>query len=486
MDASPRHENARCDEAREGWPYGIDPFTSTRRQTCRELRPADAEFAVDTGEVGLDGADAHEELRRQSPCSSRPRAASSATRRSVSVSSSEAGARPLIRRSSARALSAHSRAPSSSKIAKRLLKRLTRSALLLRPPLHDAQTEQRAAALQRERRRVRQRALECRQRIGQVVLGREDQSAAASGAGSRKRASRGARHSFRRRRDRNAPRSSSPRAMRASIASGQTECAGSVSRPQAAVLAGHAGDRRRSAVAGCSSSRPRTPSVKMAKISLRHGRKRNDFLDRARASSTRPRSASRSARRGPPRDARGREPLLAEFLGRAGVFERLLQLPASHSISLSDQRIRCGSPRRLVTPLPLQLLGHDARTLDLAEAHQPAPSTWARAVLPVEGNPRRYLHLHAPLERAPRCALTAHVSACPPVAIAMRARIANELRLLRSHRASMSAPTVRLPPAKGSTLERPGSVTERASSWAASARASSESSSVVGRSAVNV
>ena len=47
----------------------------------------------------------------------RPRAASSATRRSVSVNSSDAGARPLIRLSSARALSAQSRAPSSSKIA---------------------------------------------------------------------------------------------------------------------------------------------------------------------------------------------------------------------------------------------------------------------------------------------------------------------------------------------------------------------------------
>ena len=47
----------------------------------------------------------------------RPSAASLATRSSVSVSPSEAGRRPLIRLSSARALSAHRRAPSSSKTA---------------------------------------------------------------------------------------------------------------------------------------------------------------------------------------------------------------------------------------------------------------------------------------------------------------------------------------------------------------------------------
>ncbi len=46
----------------------------------------------------------------------RPRAARDATRRSVSVSSSSAGRRPLILRSSALAFSAQSRAPSSSKI----------------------------------------------------------------------------------------------------------------------------------------------------------------------------------------------------------------------------------------------------------------------------------------------------------------------------------------------------------------------------------
>ena len=77
---------------------------------------SDAKLAVDVGKVRLDRAHAHEQLAAIS-LFIRPCAASSATRRSVSVISSEAGARPLIRRSSARAFSAHSRAPSSSKTA---------------------------------------------------------------------------------------------------------------------------------------------------------------------------------------------------------------------------------------------------------------------------------------------------------------------------------------------------------------------------------
>src|SRR5262245_52830855 len=79
----------------------------------------------------------------------RPSAASSATRRSLSVSSSEGARRPLIRRSSARAFSAHSCAPSSSKNRQRLVQRLAGGPLPLRLPAHDAEAEQGAATLER-------------------------------------------------------------------------------------------------------------------------------------------------------------------------------------------------------------------------------------------------------------------------------------------------------------------------------------------------
>ena len=80
----------------------------------------------------------------------RPCAASSATRRSVSVSSSDAGARPLIRLSSARAFSAHSRAPSSSKIASACSSASRAARFCCACRRTDTETEQRPAALQRK------------------------------------------------------------------------------------------------------------------------------------------------------------------------------------------------------------------------------------------------------------------------------------------------------------------------------------------------
>jgi hypothetical protein len=82
----------------------------------------------------------------------RPWAASSATSRSVSVSSSEAGARPLIRRSSALAFSAHSGASSSSKIAS-TCPSASRAARFCFACLRGAEAEQRASALEDPRRR---------------------------------------------------------------------------------------------------------------------------------------------------------------------------------------------------------------------------------------------------------------------------------------------------------------------------------------------
>src|SRR4029453_38460 len=77
----------------------------------------------------------------------RPCAASSATRRSVSVSSSEAGARPLIPASSARAFSPPHRRTELLEDGERLLQGLAGGLLLLRLPAHRAQAEQRATSL---------------------------------------------------------------------------------------------------------------------------------------------------------------------------------------------------------------------------------------------------------------------------------------------------------------------------------------------------
>ena len=92
----------------------------------------------------------------------------------------------------------------------------------------------------------------------------------------------------------------------------------------------------------------------------------------ARASSTRPRSASTSALMRPTQTPVGREPLLAEFVGCVSVVERLPPV-AGEPLDLA-QRPEDQSARPLVAScqrLPLQLLGHHARSLDLAQTgHQ--------------------------------------------------------------------------------------------------------------------
>ena len=121
----------------------------------------------------------------------RPRAASSATRRSVSVNSSEAGARPLIRLSSARALSAQSRAPRSSKIAS-ACSSAWRDAFFCCACLRtDTETEQRPAALEREGLSVQlgEGALEGGARAGHVSLGGGEQATATGGDGDGPRVS---------------------------------------------------------------------------------------------------------------------------------------------------------------------------------------------------------------------------------------------------------------------------------------------------------
>ncbi len=79
----------------------------------------------------------------------RPCPASWATRSSVSVSSSEAGARPLIRLSSARALLGPQPRAQLLEDRERLLERLPGSLLLPRLPAHCAEAEQRAGTLER-------------------------------------------------------------------------------------------------------------------------------------------------------------------------------------------------------------------------------------------------------------------------------------------------------------------------------------------------
>ena len=157
----------------------------------------------------------------------------------------------------------------------------------------------------------------------------------------------------------------------------------------------------------------------------------------------------------------GREPLLAELLGRCSVVERLLPV-AGEPLDLA-QRPEDQSARPLVAScqrLPLQLLGHHARSLDLAQTgHQSGERhAWARLI--VERKPEALLHLHAPLEQA-RCDLGR-----PRLHLAHpcdRARdelgIANVLGLLQSHAGIDECRRVRRTSASGSTLEWPGSVT---------------------------
>ena len=117
----------------------------------------------------------------------RPSAASDATRCSDSVSSSSAGRRPLIRRSSICAFSAQSRAPSSSKIASACSRAARAGSPLLCLSPHHTEAEQRAAALERKRDagELGEGALESGERPFEIAVTGGKQAAAAGGAGYR-------------------------------------------------------------------------------------------------------------------------------------------------------------------------------------------------------------------------------------------------------------------------------------------------------------
>ena len=301
----------------------------------------------------------------------RPCAASSATRCSVSVSSSEGGRRPLIRLSSARAFSAQSRAPSSSKTASASLERLAGGFLLLCLPAHDAEAEQRAAALEREADSPparRWRARRHRERRSQVTLGSSEQSAAARCGGDCPAGSASgrayelvlleiAREPGRARRARPASRSHPP--------TGRSS--GRSTRPRAAVRAGRAGSRRPPRrLPSASSKRPSTPRMMIDEDLVRRSPARSQGpssawtrapldeteigLDqRLHASHPGPRWAgTASARRAPGLRRRGRA--------------RERQSPASHSTSLrdpADEQARSLVASRRCSPL--EFLEHGAR-----------------------------------------------------------------------------------------------------------------------------
>ena len=112
-------------------PYTFDgPFPPTSMRAASSVRDRTAELAVDAREVRLDRPDLDEERARRSPCCG-ARAASAATRRSASVSSSPVGRRPLTRRSSSRARVVHGAAPSSSNTVS-ACSRFSRAALCCR------------------------------------------------------------------------------------------------------------------------------------------------------------------------------------------------------------------------------------------------------------------------------------------------------------------------------------------------------------------
>ena len=125
----------------------------------------------------------------------RPRAASSATRRSVSVSSSDGRAPAADPPQLGTGLLRPEPGAELLEDRERLLERLARGLLLLGLSTHRAEAEQRAAALERVRQlagSVRERSNAAR-RAGQVALGGCEQAAAARGAGHRPRASQHAR-----------------------------------------------------------------------------------------------------------------------------------------------------------------------------------------------------------------------------------------------------------------------------------------------------
>ena len=194
-----------------------------------ELGAADAELAVDVREVRSRPCSRPCRARRRSPCSCGPAAASSATRRSVSVSSSEAGRAaadpPQLR---ARLLGPQAGAELLED-RERLLERLPGRLLLLRLPAHRAEAEQRAAALERVRMRV-----ELGERAVERLEARRSESPSAAASRPRQRAAaasaRGlpscrACRSYGSRYARAC--SSSPSAISVSIASAQTGCVGS-------------------------------------------------------------------------------------------------------------------------------------------------------------------------------------------------------------------------------------------------------------------
>ena len=112
----------------------------------------------------------------------RPCAASSATRRSVSVSSSEASAAAADPRELGAGLLRPEPCAQLFEDRKRLLERLAGCLLLLRLPAHGAEAEQGAAALERERRCVGQGGLEGCGRSRRVPVGGGEQAATARGA----------------------------------------------------------------------------------------------------------------------------------------------------------------------------------------------------------------------------------------------------------------------------------------------------------------
>ena len=113
----------------------------------------------------------------------RPATTSSTIRRSVSESSPSEAVRPPIRRSSERALSNQTRAPSRSKIPTARCSDLAGGALVLRPALHRPEREERAGELERVhslRRLGRERRrLERSDRPLVIALCGEEKSAAA-------------------------------------------------------------------------------------------------------------------------------------------------------------------------------------------------------------------------------------------------------------------------------------------------------------------
>ena len=119
----------------------------------------------------------------------------------------------------------------------------------------------------------------------------------------------------------------------------------------------------------------------------------------ARASSTRPRSASISALTRPTHQPRRRSrPASSAALAWSSAS---CQRPASHSSSAQvPQHMRsrdvvpsCRRPR-------LQLLEHDARAFDLTEAHQESSEVGARTRRVLEREPEAPLDLRTPLEQA--------------------------------------------------------------------------------------